>query len=71
MRVATLLNKLLNLPGLRVRGLRFEDDEPVIEIDRRFRRLTYAGCGTRVGAASKVRGWRHMAVQDELCRGSC
>lgn len=64
MRVTTLLNKLLNLPGLWVRGVRFEDDELVIEVDRRFRCLTCPVCGTRVRGRfhEKVRRWRHMAV---------
>lgn len=45
MRVTTLLNELLNLQGLQVTGLRFEDDLLVLAVCRRFRVLTSTCCG--------------------------
>jgi transposase len=70
MRVTTLLNRLLQLPGLRVSGVRFEHEtgreEPllVVEIERRFRLLTCPDCGTRVRGRFEEnrRRWRHLAV---------
>jgi hypothetical protein len=35
-RVTTLLNKLIKLQGLSVRGVRFEGDALVMEVHRRF-----------------------------------
>ncbi len=48
MRVTTLLNKLLQLPGLWVQAVRFEDDTLIIEVRRRFRLLSCPECGTQV-----------------------
>ena len=64
MRVTTLLNKLLKLQGLWVKGIRFEGDELVIEVRRRFRLLTCPECGTRVKGRfqEKTRRWRHLAI---------
>lgn len=64
MRVTTLLNKLLNLPGLWVRGVRFEDDALIIVAHRRFRLLTCPECGTEVRGRfeERARRWRHLAI---------
>lgn len=64
MRVTTLLNKLLHLPGLWIRGLRFEDGALVLSFRRRFRRLTCPVCGTSVASRfeEKTRRWRHLAL---------
>jgi transposase len=64
MRVTTLFNKLLNLQGLWVTGLRFEGDALVIVVRRRFRLLTCPECGTRVKGRfeEKIRRWRHLAI---------
>ncbi len=64
MRVSTLLNKLLNLQGLRVTGVRFEDGIMVVCVRRRFRRLTCSRCGrSKRGRESKrVRRWRHVGI---------
>lgn len=64
MRATTLMNKLLRLPGLWVRGLRFEDDRLIVEIEPRCKKLKCADCGTRVRARfeTKVRQWRHSAL---------
>jgi len=63
-RVTTLLNKLLNLPGLWVRGIRFENDALIIVCHRRFRLLTCPECGTQVRGrfSEKRRTWRHLAI---------
>jgi transposase len=63
-RVTTLLNKLLKLQGLWVKGIRFEGDAVVIEVRRRFRGLTCRQCGTRVKGRfdEKTRRWRHLAL---------
>lgn len=64
MRVTTLLNKLLKLQGLWVKGIRFEGADLVIEIRRRFRLLTCPECGTQVKGRfeEKIRRWRHLAI---------
>lgn len=64
MRVTTLLNKLLNLPGLWVRGIRCEDDALIIVAHRRFRLLTCPECGTQVRGRfeQNTRRWRHLAI---------
>jgi transposase len=63
-RISTLLNKLLNLQGLRVMGVRFEDGDMIVSVHRTFRQLTCPCCGQRErGRESKrVRRWRHMAI---------
>ena len=64
MRVTTLLNLMLNLPGLWVRRCEIHGDELVVNIRRRFRILTCPDCGTQVkGRFSKSkRRWRHLSV---------
>lgn len=64
MRITTVLNKLLKLPGLWVRGIRIHDDTLVIEVRRRFRLLTCPECGTQVRGRfeENTRRWRHLAV---------
>ncbi len=64
MRVTTLLNKLLHLPGLSIRGLRFEGDALVLSFQRSFRRLTCPACGTSVSGRFEetTRRWRHLAL---------
>lgn len=63
-RVTTLLNKLLQLPGLWVQAIRFEDDTLIIEVRRRFRLLTCPECGTQVRGRFQetTRRWRHLAI---------
>jgi transposase len=63
-RVTTLFNKLLNLQGLRVIGLEFVEDDLVLTVQPRHRRLTCPDCGTsRSGRASiKERRWRHLGI---------
>ena len=64
MRVTTLLNKLLQLPGLWVQAIRFEDDTLIIEVRRRFQLLTCPECGTQVRGRFQetTRRWRHLAI---------
>ena len=64
MRVTTLLNLLLDLPGLWVRSCDIRGDELVVNIRRRFRILTCPDCGTQVkGRFSKsTRRWRHLSI---------
>lgn len=65
MRVTTLLNKLINLDGLWIKGFCFEaEGELVLRIRRRFRLLTCPHCGhQKCGRMSKkVRRWRHLGI---------
>ena len=64
MRVTTLLNKLLNLQGLRVTGVRFEDGAMIVCVHRTFRLLTCPCCGRRKRGreSRRERRWRHMAI---------
>jgi transposase len=63
-RVTTLLNKLLNLQGLRVTAFRFEDGVMIVSVHRTSRLLTCPHCGRRKGGreSTRVRRWRHMAI---------
>ncbi len=64
MRITTLLNKLLNLQGLRVTGAQFQDGEMILSVHRTFQLLTCPHCGKRKrGRESKrKRRWRHMGI---------
>ncbi len=64
MRVQTLLNRILNLPGLWITGVRFEAGELIISIRRRFKLLTCPCCGTKVRGrfSESERQWRHLAI---------
>jgi transposase len=63
-RVNTLLNKLLHLPGLWICGLRFSEGALILTFRRRFRRLTCPVCGTSVLGRfeEKIRRWRHLSL---------
>ena len=63
-RVTTLLNKLLNLQGLRVAGLYFEDGAMIVRVARTFKLLTCPECGIcKEGRYSRSqRRWRHMGI---------
>jgi transposase len=63
-RVTTLLNKLLNLPGLWVQGVSFEPEGLVIHVRPWHRLLTCPACGTRVRGRfqQRRRRWRHLAI---------
>jgi len=63
-RVTTLLNKLINLQGLRVTGLHFEDGAMIISIARTFKLLTCPQCGRRKRGreSRRVRRWRHTGI---------
>ena len=64
MRATTLLNMLLNLPGLWVRGFQLEDGKMIVQIRARFRRLTCPLCARRVKGRfhRTTRRWRHLAI---------
>lgn len=64
MRVTSLLNKLLHLPGLWILGLRFEGNALILIFRRRFRRLTCPDCGTQVSGRFEetTRRWRHLSL---------
>ena len=64
MRATTLLNKLLNLPGLWVQGLQLEDGKMIVKIAARFRSLTCPHCQKRVKGRfhRTTRRWRHLAI---------
>ncbi|MDA8021077.1 MAG: ISL3 family transposase [Thermoanaerobaculia bacterium] len=64
MRATTVLNKLLRLPGLWVRGLRFEHEMLIVGIKSRSRKPTCPRCGWRARGRFeiKTRQWRHVAI---------
>jgi transposase len=64
MRVTSLLNKLLHLPGLWVRGIEIVGDTLFVDIQRRFHLLTCPECGTQVRGRfeESVRRWRHLGL---------
>ncbi len=63
-RITTLLNKLINLQGLRVTGLHFDGDSMVIGIARTFKLLSCPRCGRRKRGreSRRVRRWRHVGI---------
>lgn len=63
-RITTLLNKLINLHGVRVAGLRFEDGSLVISIARTFKILSCPHCGyqKRGRESRSIRRWRHIGL---------
>ena len=69
MRITTFLNRTIGLPGLWVKGVRIETrgaETPivVIEIRRRFHKLTCPECGTQVRGRfdERKRWWRHPGI---------
>lgn len=64
MRATTLLNKLLNLPGLWVRGLQLEDGKMIVQVKPRLRKLTCPQCRYQVKGRfhRTTRRWRHLAL---------
>ena len=70
MRITTFLNRRIGLPGLWVKGVRIEEAgggeaaHVVIEIRRRFQKLTCPECGTQVRGRfdEKKRWWRHLGI---------
>jgi transposase len=67
-RVTTLFNKLVRLPGLRVTGVEFEGRNReilVLKVARTFKLLTCPECGTEVRGRFEERAprrWRHLSV---------
>ncbi|MGH7470676.1 MAG: ISL3 family transposase, partial [Longimicrobiales bacterium] len=63
-RVTTLLNRMIGLPGLWVKGCCFEGETLVVQIGRRFRLLSCPECGTQVSGRFEEheRRWRHVAI---------
>lgn len=64
MHVTTLLNRMIALPGLWVKGVRWEGSTLAVQVRRRFRLLTCPGCGTKVRGRFETheRRWRHLAI---------
>jgi len=64
LRATTLLNKLVRLPGLSIRGLKFEDGALILRFRRSFHLLTCPICETSVSGRfeQKTRRWRHLAL---------
>lgn len=64
MRVTSLLNKLLHLPGLWILALKFEGNALILIFRRRFRLLTCPVCGTQVSGRFEetTRRWRHLSL---------
>jgi transposase len=67
-RVTTLFNKLLNLQGLRVTGVRFEGDGLVLTVEPTSRRLTCPHCGKSCSGRFSVsrRSWRHLGIWSHI-----
>ena len=63
-RFTTVLNRLLNLQGLRITGFRFEDGRLILRIRRTFQKLTCPLCqrSRRGRESSSMRTWRHQAI---------
>ena len=64
MRVTTLLNRMISLPGFWVKGCRFEGETLIVEIRRKFELLTCPACGLQVRGRFEehTRRWRHIGV---------
>ena len=64
MRVATAFSRLLRLPGVWVRKVRFEPDRVVVEVALRRRLLVCPECGYSTRARKDKRPvdsvWRHL-----------
>ena len=82
MRVTTLLNKLLDLPGIAVTGVSIRGRKMLVDLRLRARRLTCPRCGYSTRARYDTRPqpscWRHLdfgnhlvIVQAELRRVEC
>jgi len=75
MRVTTLMNQVLRLPGLRLTGVLVEEEKGraapilVIEIARRFRVLTCPDRDTRVRSLRRVKVWTGPAPGAVAVRG--
>jgi transposase len=63
-RVTTLLNRMIGLPGAWVKGCRFEGENLIVEVRRKFELLTCPECGLQVRGRfeERERRWRHYAV---------
>lgn len=79
MRVTTVFNRMLRLPGTRVTAVRMDADSLIVSVCRRRRRLVCA-CGATTTAVydRSVRRWRHLDacgtrvfLEAELCRVDC
>lgn len=62
MRATTAFNRMLNIPGATVAAVTFTPEGIVVELRRRFRRLTcpYCGWSSRATYDRSVRRWRHI-----------
>ena len=79
MRVTTVFNRVLALPGTRVTGVRLEADAVIVSVARRKRRAM-CPCGTTTAAVydRSVRRWRHLdacgtriVLEATICRIVC
>jgi len=79
-RATTAFNRMLAIDGATVASVTFTGDGIVVELARRFRRLTCPVCGwsTRAGYDTSTRRWRHIDagsskiwLQAEIRRLSC
>lgn len=63
-RVTTLVNRMIGLPGVWVKGCRYEGKNLIVEVRRKFRLLTCPECGHQVTGRfeERERRWRHCAV---------
>ena len=62
MRATTAFNRMLNIPGATVTGVTFTPEGIVIDLRRRFHKLTcpYCGWSTRATYDRSTRRWRHV-----------
>ena len=73
MRVTTAFNRMLRLPGVSVRGVRFEPGGVVVRVGLRRRRRVCSHCGQLVHAIHEtgLRRWRHLDLGAQRCFIEC
>jgi transposase len=72
-RVCTAFNRLLELPGASVRGVRFDQAGVVVTIAPRRRRRVCSGCGQLCRAThdTVLSRWRHLDLGAQRCYVVC
>jgi transposase len=72
-RVTTAFNRMLDLPGASVLGVRFERQGVVVRVRLRRRRKVCGRCGQLVRATheTRLRRWRHLDLGGQRCLIEC